>query len=242
MKVMLRAIAMSATLMATAASAQMVEILDLTGRYRCVSLCLADQPGQFAFIAQNGRELNVVNDAGNPSRGWVERPGRIWIERANQGAIYSPDGLTIQFDRGTVWQRDLGEAVRPQVDRPRGPGRRGAAAPPAPPAPPPASAAIARTAFDGNWNVTIVTQSGPCDPQYRLGAQIVDGNVVYEGGGPVNLQGQVAPNGSVWVSVSAGGGRADGEGRLSPGSGGGTWRGQGSLGACVGTWEAVRRG
>ena len=23
------------------------------------------------------------------------------------GAIYSPDGMTIQFDRGTVWQRAI---------------------------------------------------------------------------------------------------------------------------------------
>jgi hypothetical protein len=197
-----------------------------------VSLCLADEPGQFAYITQNGTELNVVNDAGNASRGWFERPGRIWVERANQGAIYSADGMTIQFDRGTVWQRDLGEAVVPRV----APGRR-AGPPPLPP-----RAAIASTAFDGDWNVTIVTRSGPCDPQYRFGAQIVNGNVVYDGGGPVNLQGQVAPNGNIWVSVAAGGGRADGEGRLSPNFGSGAWRGQGSLGACVGTWEAVRRG
>jgi hypothetical protein len=24
------------------------------------------------------------------------------------GAVYSPDGMTIQFDNGTVWQRDMG--------------------------------------------------------------------------------------------------------------------------------------
>ena len=32
-----------------------------------------------------------------------------WInpfaQRANEGAIYSPDGFTLQFDHGTVWQR-----------------------------------------------------------------------------------------------------------------------------------------
>lgn len=236
MRVMLSAMALAAALAAGAASAQTFETVDLSGRYRCVSLCLSDQPGQFAYITQSGRELNVVNDAGNPSRGWIDRPGRIWVERANQGAIYSPDGMTIQFDRGTVWQRDLGEAVAPRV----APGRR-AALPPAPPPPPPSSA-LGQTSFDGSWNVTIVTRSGPCDPQYQFGAQIVDGNVAYDGGGPVNLQGQVAPNGNIWVSVSAGGARADGEGRLSRNFGTGAWRGQGSLGACVGTWEAVRRG
>ena len=33
---------------------------------------------------------------------------RIWAESWNVGAVYSPDGMTIQFDNGTVWQRDVG--------------------------------------------------------------------------------------------------------------------------------------
>jgi hypothetical protein len=37
----------------------------------------------------------------------VDYPGHIWVERADQGAIYSADGVTIQFDRGTVSQRAL---------------------------------------------------------------------------------------------------------------------------------------
>jgi hypothetical protein len=54
---------------------------------------------------ENGWELNMVNDAGLASRAWLDYPGRIWVARANMGAIYSPDGMTIQFDNGTVWQR-----------------------------------------------------------------------------------------------------------------------------------------
>jgi hypothetical protein len=92
----------AAALPAADASAQGV---DLTGRYRCVELCTLGLQGQFAFITQNGTELNLVNDAGEASRGWIEHPGRIWVQRADQGAIYSADGMTIQFDRGTVWQR-----------------------------------------------------------------------------------------------------------------------------------------
>ena len=38
-------------------------------------------------------------------RAWVDYPGRIWVDRANQGAVYSPDGFRVQFDRGTVWER-----------------------------------------------------------------------------------------------------------------------------------------
>ena len=67
-------------------------------------LCIAP-PANFAYITQNGWDLNVVNEAGMPSKAWVDYPGHIWIDRANQGAVYSPDGFTLQFDSGTVWQR-----------------------------------------------------------------------------------------------------------------------------------------
>jgi hypothetical protein len=99
----LATIAIVAALLATNASAQ-VQGVDLNGRYRCVLLC-SGGPGSPAFITQNGWELNILNDVGEPSRAWVNYPGRIWVDRANQGAIYSPDGMTIQFDRGTIWQR-----------------------------------------------------------------------------------------------------------------------------------------
>jgi hypothetical protein len=101
MRIILSAIAVMTALIATDASAQGV---NLSGRWQCVVLCLGP-PGSFAFITQYGRELNVVNDAGEPSRAWLDYPGRVWVERANQGAIYSPDGFTLQFDRGTIWQR-----------------------------------------------------------------------------------------------------------------------------------------
>ncbi len=110
MRMLLGAIAMSAALVATDASAQGV---NLTGPYHCVAGCLAGRPGQPAFVTQNGWELNMVNDAGQASRAWLNYPGRIWIARANMGAIYSPDGMTIQFDNGTIWQR------APEVPPPR---------------------------------------------------------------------------------------------------------------------------
>jgi hypothetical protein len=28
-----------------------------------------------------------------------------WVEQANQGAVYSVEGLALQFDGGAVWQR-----------------------------------------------------------------------------------------------------------------------------------------
>src|SRR5262247_3632041 len=103
MRIVLGAIAMSAALGATEVAAQ-VQGVNLNGRYRCLEQCLG-APGSFAFVTQNGWELNVVNDGGVASRAWVDYPGRSWVLQANQGAIYSPDGLRIQFDRGTIWQR-----------------------------------------------------------------------------------------------------------------------------------------
>src|SRR5438093_12749122 len=86
MRKRLATIAILATLIATNASAQ-VQGVDLNGRYECVLMC-AGATGGPAFITQNGWELNILNDVGEPSRAWVNYPGRIWVDRANQGAIY----------------------------------------------------------------------------------------------------------------------------------------------------------
>ena len=103
-----------------------------------------------------------------------------------------------------------------------------------------ATAATARTPYDGAWSVLIVTQSGTCDRAYRYGVQIIDGFVRYDGGA-VTFSGQVAKNGNVQVTVSGGGGQANGTGRLSRNSGEGKWIGRASSGVCSGYWEAERR-
>jgi hypothetical protein len=227
MRLLFSAVVAVVALFVGAASAQMV-VLDLSGRYRCVQNCLSGPPGQFAYITQSGTEMNMVNDAGMPSRAWFEYPGRIWVDRAQQGATYSSDGMFITFDRGTVWQRDVGPEYRTPARREVAP-RAVVRAP------------SGSSAYDGSWNVVIMTEAGPCDREYRFGAQIANGNVLYDGG-PANLQGQVAPDGSIWVAVSAGSQQAQGQGRLFSTTGTGTWRGQGVAGSCVGTWQAVRRG
>jgi hypothetical protein len=101
MKALLGGVALAAALAATNASAQGV---NLSGRWQCMAGCLGPT-GSYAYITQNGWEMNIVNDAGIASRGWVDYPGRIWVLQANQGAIYSPDGMTLQFDSGSIWQR-----------------------------------------------------------------------------------------------------------------------------------------
>jgi hypothetical protein len=100
---------------------------------------------------------------------------------------------------------------------------------------------MGRTAYDGNWSVLIVTNSGPCDRGYRYGLAIRGGRVFYEGSLAVNVAGQVSGNGFVTVRVSAGSQGATGTGRLSRDYGSGSWRGDGSAGSCSGTWTAERR-
>lgn len=102
-RTMLAVAPLATILFATTAMAQ-VDGVDLNGPYLCVANCLG-APGSLAFVTQHGWELNMVNDAGQPSRAWVNYPGRLWIDRLQEGAIYSPNGMTIQFDHGAIWQR-----------------------------------------------------------------------------------------------------------------------------------------
>jgi hypothetical protein len=97
------------------------------------------------------------------------------------------------------------------------------------------------SAFDGDWSVLIQTRAGACEPSFRYGVRIQNGEVLNGGGAAVALGGRVTPNGAVRVSVAAGDQAAHGSGRLSRTTGGGTWQGQGSRGTCAGTWVADRR-
>jgi hypothetical protein len=92
-------------------------VLNLSGQYQCLQNCRG--PG-LAYVTQNGWDLNVVNEIGQPSRAWVDYPGHIWTQYWNVGAVYSPDGLTIQFDDGTVWHRFVPPPPPPPPVRSRG--------------------------------------------------------------------------------------------------------------------------
>jgi hypothetical protein len=78
------------------------QFADLTGQYQCIQNCIG--PG-LSYVTQYGRELSLVNETGAPSRAWIDYPGHIWAEYWHEGAVFSPDGYTIQFDSGSVWQR-----------------------------------------------------------------------------------------------------------------------------------------
>jgi hypothetical protein len=103
------------------------------------------------------------------------------------------------------------------------------------------SPASARTPYDGNWSVLIVTNSGPCDRAYRYGLSIRNGSVFYEGSAAVNVAGRIGKGGQVKVRVWSGRQGASGSGRLSRDHGSGKWRGTGSMGTCTGSWTAERR-
>jgi hypothetical protein len=117
MRMISLAVGILAALATTGASAQSI---NLTGKYKCVQMCRAGLVGYPAYITQNGPDLNLLNEAGEPSRAWPDwfAPAtRIWIDGWNQGAVYSSDGMLIQFDSGTIWERDLGLPPAPHRRR-----------------------------------------------------------------------------------------------------------------------------
>jgi hypothetical protein len=104
-----------------------------------------------------------------------------------------------------------------------------------------AGTASAKSGYDGAWSVVISAESGVCSGAYRYPVAIVNGNVRHASVGdhPFNISGRVGTDGRVTVQVSRGDLRANGSGRLSGASGGGTWQ---SPSGCSGRWQAARRG
>ena len=98
---------MAAACVATAASA---ETINLTGTYRCIQMCRDGMLGAATFVTQNGDAVNLTTETGESYRAWPDWNAplsRIWIDARGEGAVYSPDGMRIQFDDGRVWQREI---------------------------------------------------------------------------------------------------------------------------------------
>ncbi len=105
-KWMLVLVGIFAGLAINSASAQ--PVTNLTGTYRCVLGCAAGFEHHTASIAQNGWDLHIVTESGLATRAWFDRASpttRIWADALRQGASYSSDGMTIQFDHGALWDR-----------------------------------------------------------------------------------------------------------------------------------------
>ncbi len=117
MKASLMAFVGAATICLASLTGASAQVLNLTGQFQCVRLCSAPPPS-LAYLTQADWELSLVNDAGFASRAWIDYPGHIWVAAWNEGAFYSPDGMTIQFDNGTVWQRVIDvPVVAPPIRR-----------------------------------------------------------------------------------------------------------------------------
>jgi hypothetical protein len=101
-----------------------------------------------------------------------------------------------------------------------------------------ASAANARTTFDGSWDLLFVTQRGACDPSYSFTVNVSNGVVTHPN--LVKFRGYVARSGAVRASVTVQDKYASGSGRLSGTSGRGTWSGHSGNARCSGYWTAQR--
>jgi hypothetical protein len=101
-----------------------------------------------------------------------------------------------------------------------------------------ATAAEARTSYDGPWNLAFVTQRGSCDPTYNFSVNINDGVVTHPN--LVKFRGSVGRSGAVRASVTVHEKYASGSGKLTRDSGGGTWSGHAEGGRCSGYWTAQR--
>ncbi len=103
-----------------------------------------------------------------------------------------------------------------------------------------AGSAKAGSSFDGAWKVTIITQSGNCDPAYSYPVKVVGGRVSYSGDGSFDISGHVGDAGAVSVAIARGDQKASASGKLSANSGSGQWSGKSSSMSCSGRWEATR--
>jgi hypothetical protein len=92
--------------------------------------------------------------------------------------------------------------------------------------------------YDGQWNITFVTQSGDCSPTYNYMVAIENG-VITQASVP-NFQGAVTRAGAVRASVTMQDKRATGSGKLAGASGRGTWSGYSGTQRCAGVWTAKR--
>jgi hypothetical protein len=97
-----------------------------------------------------------------------------------------------------------------------------------------AAPALAQTPYDGLWNVTIVTNSGNCEPTASSTLSVTDGRI---SGAGTNVSGSIGREGLVRVSING----AYANGQLSGNAGSGKWNGASAGIPCSGRWQASRQ-
>lgn len=103
-----------------------------------------------------------------------------------------------------------------------------------------AANASAANQFDGQWRWVGIPTTGACTNTIRLEGQIRNGMMYGDGPGSSVASGRVAPSGAVTLIASTGRFHGSALGQLSGNSGRGTWRIQGPIVNCSGTWTAQR--
>lgn len=93
---------------------------------------------------------------------------------------------------------------------------------------------VAQTPYDGNWQVTIVTKTGSCEPSASSMLTVADGKISAPG---ANVSGTIGSGGLVKVSING----AYANGQLSGNAGSGKWNGASAGIPCSGRWEASRQ-
>ena len=93
---------------------------------------------------------------------------------------------------------------------------------------------FAASAYDGVWNVTIVTKSGSCEPTASSTLTVTEGKISAAG---ANVSGSIGREGLVRVSING----AYANGQVSGNAGSGKWNGASGGIPCSGRWEASRQ-
>ena len=79
MKATLIALLGAAAAIAASTIGASAQVLNFSGQFQCVQGCVA-APLAPAFVTQADWQLNLVNEVGIPSRGWIDYPGHFWAE------------------------------------------------------------------------------------------------------------------------------------------------------------------
>ncbi|MDE2379548.1 hypothetical protein [Bradyrhizobium sp.] len=93
---------------------------------------------------------------------------------------------------------------------------------------------FAQSPYDGNWQVTIKTYTGSCEPTASSMLTVADGKISAAG---ANVSGSIGREGLVRVSING----AYANGQLSGNAGSGKWNGASAGIPCSGRWEASRQ-
>ena len=97
------------------------------------------------------------------------------------------------------------------------------------------SPALAQSPYDGLWTVTIVTNSGSCEPSASSTLTVTDGKISAPG---ADVTGSVGHEGLVKVSING----AYANGQITGNTGSGKWNGASAGIPCSGRWHAARQG